>query len=193
MTRKYARCSKAAEHPADDATAGAFLTTATVIEGWRVDQFGEFLDTTDGCIDVLSKPDRDCFDCAVDNCDGEVEWIYADTGKDPVVFEISREFILSTAHMTRLDSELLASCVDAADPIFTVDTHRFGLRLYLKHTDARHVAKVRAAEADLPEGNRFSPSFWKCIDLATELDVEWLRFDRDGTLYESGRLDVVEW
>ena len=192
MTRRIAVCSEAEGHVGRGGH-GHFHTTALVSQGWLVDEVGNFLGGL-GDEEVFREPDDDNYTCAVDNCGGEVEWIDADTGKDPVVFEISREFILSTAHMTRLDSELLASCVDAADPSFTVDTHCFGWRLYLKHTDARHVAKVRAAEADLPEGNRFSPSFWKCIDLATELDVDWLRFDQDGRLYEGALLlDVVEW
>ena len=36
-----------------------FYTTAHIMQEWRVDEDGNFLDVSEGCIDVDSEPDDD--------------------------------------------------------------------------------------------------------------------------------------
>jgi hypothetical protein len=76
---KIARCTKAAEPDHRLATNnGSFLTSAEVVQGWRVDYAGNFIETDEECIGVVRKPNHDNYSCAVENCDGEVEWIDTD-------------------------------------------------------------------------------------------------------------------
>ena len=197
MSKLMARCPKSAGHKGEPYD-GTFETTADVVQGWRVDAYGEFIETTEECVDVLHRPEKENFFCAVEECGENAEWFDLDgpktTALDPADFEISRELVLSTGHITQLDSELLASEVVLSNPDLIVHEHsEYGWRVNISPRPAEYFEEIRTRLAEAPEANRYSESFWKCIEAARALGVNWVRFDRDGEVHLTGGLDVHEW
>lgn len=46
--------------------AGMFCVTAHVVQGWKVDEYGEFIETIDDCVEVAHFPDDDdLWECIV--------------------------------------------------------------------------------------------------------------------------------
>jgi hypothetical protein len=61
-----------------------FTTTVTVGQVWKVDEYGEWLETLDDCADIVSGPDpQNQWDCS--QCDGEVDFV--DDDEDEVEAE----------------------------------------------------------------------------------------------------------
>ncbi len=88
MTKQFARCTKHDEPSHRLATNnGTFLTCAIVVQEWRVDNTGEFIECTDDCSDVYKSPDEDTYDCAVEGCEGTVEWIDSEEPATPCTCE----------------------------------------------------------------------------------------------------------
>ncbi|MDA1674754.1 hypothetical protein [Bacillus cereus group sp. TH152-1LC] len=51
-----------------------FITTAHVVQEWKVDAEGDWLKTVDNCVQVTHKPNRDdVWTCAVCGAEAEVE------------------------------------------------------------------------------------------------------------------------
>jgi hypothetical protein len=191
--KTFPRCTKRDQHHAD--AADYFFASAEVSQVWIVDAEGNWISTAEDCSSVLQKPERDRYECAVAGCDGEVEWVIdAERQINAEDFEIDRELVLNTAHITLLDAGLLSSEVDAYSPDFIVYEHSgYAWRVNIAPESSDYFAEIKSRLAALPEANRYSSSFWKCIDLALALGVRWVRFDRDGDIHLTDILDRHEW
>lgn len=85
--------------------------------------------------------------------------------------EIHRTLVLSTAHMTQADSELLLYSSDYGLVAYEMD--EYGWMIYVN--DEYLQLTVRPM-------TKFSDGFRQAIKLAQDNSCEWLRFDRDGPL-----------
>ena len=100
-------------------------------------------------------------------------------------FEINKEIVFSTSHISKECREAL---VDASKGIyrdaeselsvleqFPIYKDEYSFRIYIFET---------------PESTEY-PELDKILKAAIENECVWLRFDRDGPIYES--FDVFEW
>ena len=126
------------------------------------------------------------------NIDSDIISVKSALGRALTQPEFLKVLMLSTAHITRVDSELLDR--DA-------QLHRLG------HT-TRVMGLVSAAheygnwvhvpsDPGLYEAHRniggYSSSMIRCFELARELGAAYINFDRDGNGIYTGELDVHEW
>lgn len=77
MTRLVARCSKRERHPGAK-HHDEFIGTARVYQSWLIDECGEYIETISECDDLIERPGRDTYACAVAGCDGDVTWVDLD-------------------------------------------------------------------------------------------------------------------
>ena len=98
-------------------------------------------------------------------------------------FEINKEIVFSTSHISKECREAL---IDASKGIyrgtelsvleqFPTYKDEYGFRIYIFET---------------PESTEY-PELNKILKIAIENECVWLRFDRDGPIYEG--FDVFEW
>ena len=95
--------------------------------------------------------------------------------------EIHKVLVLSTAHMTEGDSNLLPYAEEYGLVVYEMD--EFGWMIYVND---EYLQKVLP-----PELSDFSDGFKQAIKLAQKNGCEWLRFDRDANTVE--QLPEYEW
>jgi len=65
-----------------------FIATAHVVQEWKVDSVGNFLETTDDCVEVTHKPDPDnIWNCTKCSAEGRLE----DVSDEPSLAETSTD------------------------------------------------------------------------------------------------------
>lgn len=101
-------------------------------------------------------------------------------------FEIQKNLVLSTAHMTEEDDGILSETVYRS----TIgDVLPYGWRIYVPHESGEFVRRKRVFK-----GDGMSPSFLKAFQLSFDLECDWMVFDLDGPIYEDeDRLDIHDW
>lgn len=96
--------------------------------------------------------------------------------------EIHKTLVLSTAHMTEADSQLLPYADEYGLVVYEMD--EYGWMVYV-NDEYLQAASPPEALSD------FSDGFMKAIKLAQDNECEWLRFDRDANTVDG--LPEYEW
>jgi hypothetical protein len=99
--------------------------------------------------------------------------------------EIHKTLVLSTAHMTEADSNLLPYADECGLVVYELD--EYGWMIYVNDEYLRN----ESTPLSLSELSDFSDGFKQAIKLAQDNDCEWLRFDRDANTVDE--LPEYEW
>ncbi len=106
--------------------------------------------------------------------------------------EFNKVLVLSTAHITRRDSELL-DCDSYVARLggeprtqgLLASAHRYGNWLYVHDDDGLYEDYRRVLE--------YSESLIKCLLFARKHHASYINFDRDGSVVDTPELDTHEW
>lgn len=96
-------------------------------------------------------------------------------------FEINREMVLSTAHITKEDADLLTKLLEEHLHLFPGEVPAFVCHVEDSEFGYRFLASLDLEEA----GQHLSKHLIGLIRKARELDCKWLLLDRDGPVHDA--------
>lgn len=96
-------------------------------------------------------------------------------------YEIETTLVLSTAHITEEDSKKLSDHINVGDkiPSLSIYPYPYG---YIVNVFEK-----------IENVNELSEGFNKAMKLAIKLKVNYLKFDCDGSAYDTEELNYCEW
>jgi len=95
-------------------------------------------------------------------------------------YEINKEIVFSTGHITENDSQELTWCHNGiSGKEVTTYQYEYGFRVWVD------------PNLEIKEFTELSASFWELFEIAKEQKCKWLILDEDGVTYEN--LKQFDW